>query len=66
MLTALDRLARDNIRFLIFKSKKLAPPDGIQNNNLIAESGVELVMTSLYASFTQQSSEPWTRLNQQN
>lgn len=57
-----SRLNRDGIRFLLFKSKNLAPPDGIPDENLLISSNLELVTTISYVSFIHKGPEFWCLL----
>ena len=58
-LPSADRLACDGVRYLFFKSKELAPPNGFPNDTLLADSGLELVKSVSYVSFTSKGPEPW-------
>ena len=57
-----SRLARDDVRFLIFKSKAISGPNGLPPNACLAASDLNLVKTAPYISFTHKGSEPWTLL----
>ena len=61
-LPGASRLARDDVRFLLLKSRELAPPDGVPNEGLLASSGLELVATGSYVSFTSKGPESWVLL----
>jgi hypothetical protein len=56
------RLGRDGVRFLLFKSRKIAPPDGEPGESVLAARGLARVSTVPYVSFTHKGPEPWTLL----
>lgn len=61
-LPSADRLARDGVRYLLFKSREIAPPSGVPDDALLAASGLELASTISYVSFTHKGPEPWSLL----
>ena len=64
-LPGADRLARDGVRNLLFKSKTLSG-DGVPDSNLLSASGLDQVKTVHYVSLTSKGPEPWTLLKRKS
>ena len=54
-----SRLARDGVRYLIFKSKEFSGPGGLPNATFLASACLELLKTVSYVSFTSKGPEFW-------
>ena len=61
-LPGADRLTRDSVRYLIFKSKAFSGPNGLPNATFLASSSLKSVKTIAYVSFTSKGPESWTLL----
>ena len=61
-----DRLARDGVRHLLFKSKALSDADGAPRSAFLAASGLAPAKSVRYVSLTSKGPEPWTLLQRKS